>query len=61
MNIARRTDPDADPKTLVLAYLRQLVASGYAEWHMLENGDIRLQLLTGETYLLAETTVMRIA
>lgn len=59
MNIARRTDPD--PKTLVLAYLRQLIAGGYAEWHMLENGDVRLRLLTGETYLLAETTVIRIA
>lgn len=59
MNVARRTHPD--PKTLVLAYLRQLVASGYAEWHRLENGDIRLQLFTGETYVLQDTTVIRIA
>jgi len=59
MNIARRPRPD--PKTLVMAHLRQLVAGGYAEWHVLENGDIRLRLLTGETYLLAKTTVTRIA
>jgi hypothetical protein len=56
MNIA----PDLDPKTLVMTYLRRLVASGHAEWHLLENGDIRLQLLTGETYLLAKTAVNRI-
>jgi len=57
MNIA----PDLDPKTLVMTYLHRLVASGYAEWHVLENGDLRLRLLTGETYLFAETTIIRIA
>jgi hypothetical protein len=51
-----------DPaKTLVMAHLRRLVSGGLAEWHMLENGDIRLRLLTGETYLLRKTTVIRIA
>jgi hypothetical protein len=59
MNIAHRSDPDA--KTLVLTYLHQFVASGHAEWHVLENGNIRLRMLTGETYLLAKTTVIRIA
>lgn len=48
-------------KDFVMAYLRQLAVGGYAEWHVLENGDIRLRLLTGETYLLAETAVIRIA
>jgi hypothetical protein len=50
-----------DPKAFVMTYFHRLVAGGYAEWHMLENGDIRLQLLTGESYLLAKTTVTRIA
>ena len=59
MNISHR--PDLDPKTLVMTYLHRIVASGYAEWHLLENGDIHLQLLTGEIYLLAKTTVIRIA
>jgi hypothetical protein len=51
-----------DPaKTLVMTHLRWLVSGGFAEWPMLENGDIRLRLLTGETYLLRKTTVIRIA
>jgi hypothetical protein len=50
-----------DPKAFVMTYFHRLLASGFAEWHMLENGDIRLQLLTGEIYLLAEATVIRIA
>jgi hypothetical protein len=50
-----------DPKAFVMTYLHRLVASGLAEWHTLENGDIRLRLLTGETYLLAKATVIRIA
>jgi hypothetical protein len=68
---SRGTDatPDAfarlvyhDPaKTLVMTYLRRLISGGVAEWHMLENGDIRLRLLTGQTYLLGKTTVIRIA
>jgi len=44
-----------------MIYFRRLVADGYAEWHMLEDGDIRLHLLSGETYLLAKTTITRIA
>src|SRR5215831_9373565 len=35
----------ADPaKALVMTYIDQLVADGYAEWDMLENGDIQLTL-----------------
>jgi len=48
-------------KVLVMAYFRQLVADGYGEWHMLERGDIELRFRTGETYLLAKTTITRIA
>ena len=52
----------ADPaKARVMAYFRRLVADGYAQWHMLEDGDIRLSFRTGETYLLAKTTIIRIA
>jgi len=29
-------------KALVMTYVRRLVVDGYAECHMLENGDIRL-------------------
>jgi hypothetical protein len=64
-----RTMPDAiaglvhaDPaKARVMTYFRQLVADGYAEWRMLENGDIRLRFRSGETYLLAKTAIIRIA
>jgi hypothetical protein len=52
----------ADPaKVRVLTYFRRLVADGYAEWYMLENGDIWLRFRTGETYLLAKTMITRIA
>jgi hypothetical protein len=52
----------ADPaKALVMTYVGKLVADGYAEWHMLENGDIQLRFHTGETYLLAKTMITRLA
>jgi hypothetical protein len=52
----------ADPaKALAMAYFRRLVADGYAEWHMLENGDIQLRFHAGETDLLAKTMITRIA
>jgi hypothetical protein len=64
-----RTMPDAiaglvhaDPaKARVMTYFHRLVADGHAEWRMLENGDIRLRFRSGETYLLAKTTIIRIA
>jgi hypothetical protein len=52
---------DNPAKALVMTHLRRLVSGGAAEWHMLETGDIRFRLLTGETYLLSKTTVIRIA
>jgi hypothetical protein len=63
------TTPDAiaglvhpDPaKALVMTYVGKLVSDGCAEWHMLENGDIQLRFRTGETFLLAETMVVRMA
>ena len=51
-------DPD---KALVMRYIGQLVADGYAEWAMLDNGEIEVRFTSGETYLLAETTILRLA
>jgi hypothetical protein len=51
-----------DPaKAVVMTYFRRLVTDGYAEWHMLENGDIQLRLPTGETYPFAKTMITCIA
>jgi hypothetical protein len=52
----------ADPaKARVMIYVGQLVADGQAEWNMLDNGDIQLSLNTGETLLLAERVIIRLA
>jgi hypothetical protein len=48
-------------KALVMTYVGQLVLDGYAEWDMLENGDVHLRCRTGETFLLAEAVIIRIA
>jgi hypothetical protein len=48
-------------KALVMTHLRRLVVDGHAEWDWRENGDIHLRLQTGETFLLADTTITRIA
>ncbi len=48
-------------KALVMTYIGQLVADGYAEWTMLDSGEIEVRFTTGEIYLLAETTVLRLA
>ena len=48
-------------KALVVTYVRRLVVDGYAEWDMLENGDIQLRFQTGETFLLTRTMIIRIA
>jgi hypothetical protein len=51
----------ADPsKARVMTYIRRLVVDGYAEWDMLESGDIRVHFQTGETFLLARTMIIRI-
>ena len=52
----------SDPaKVKVMSYCRQLVTGGFAEWQTLDDGAIRLQLITGETYLLEQATITRIA
>lgn len=52
---------DNPDKALVMRYIGQLVADGYAEWAMLDNGEIEVRFTSGETYLLAETTILRLA
>lgn len=52
----------ADPvKALVMKYLGQFVADGLAEWAMLDNGNIELRFNTGETFILADTALIRLA
>jgi predicted ATP-binding protein involved in virulence len=52
----------SDPaKVKVMRHFRKLVADGFAEWQTLDDGIIRLRLITGETYLLEPATVTRIA
>jgi hypothetical protein len=43
-----------------MTYLGQLVRDGFAEWRMLENGDVELRLFSGEVFLLADATIARI-
>ena len=50
-----------DPaKALVIKYIGQLVAEGFAEWDRLDAGDVRLRFNTGETVLLTETGIVRL-
>jgi hypothetical protein len=53
---------EANPaKTVVLAAIGTQVAAGHAEWKTLETGEIELRLVTGETFLLAEAAIIRLA
>lgn len=53
-----RDNPD---KALVMTYIGQLVADGFATWDMLDNEEIEVRFTSGETYLLARTTILRLA
>ncbi len=53
-----RDNPD---KALVMKYIGQLVADGYAEWAVLDSGEVEVRFTSGETYLLAEATILRLA
>jgi hypothetical protein len=37
------------------------VYDGYAEWTMLDNGDVELRFFSGEVFLLADATMTRVA
>jgi hypothetical protein len=48
-------------KALVMRYIGQLVVAGYADLEMLDNGEAEVRFTSGETYLLAETAILRLA
>lgn len=48
-------------KAVVMRYIGQLVADGFAVWEMLDNGEVEVRFVSGEAYLLAETTILRLA
>ena len=52
---------DNPDKARVMRYIGQLVADGFAAWEMLENGEVEVRFTSGETYLLSETTILRLA
>ncbi len=52
----------SDPnKALVMTAIGPLVADGHAEWTMLDDGDVELSFNSGETFILAERVVIRLA
>ena len=52
----------ADPaKVFVMTCISQLVADGHAQWTTLDDGEIELSFNSGETFLLAEKVVIRLA
>jgi len=59
-NIAGRVYGDP-AKALVMTHIGQFVRDGYAEWAMLDNGDVKLWFFSGEIFLLADATMTRLA
>jgi hypothetical protein len=53
--------PNDPAKALVMRYIRRLIANGSAEWTLFDNGDIQLSFNTGETFLLADRAIVRLA
>jgi hypothetical protein len=47
-------------RALVMKYIEQLVVDGFAQWKMLDEGDIQLRFATGETFLLKESVIVRL-
>lgn len=52
---------DNPEKALVMAHIGQLIAEGFAAWEMRDSGEVEVRFTSGETYLLAETTILRLA
>lgn len=52
---------DNPDKAFVMSYIGRLVAGGFAVWELLETGEVEVRFASGETYLLAETTILRLA
>lgn len=51
---------DNPDKALVMKYIGQLVVDGYAHWEMFKNGEVEVRFTSGESYLLAATTILRL-
>jgi hypothetical protein len=68
---SRGTKAAADPlaerrcadlaKALAMAQIAQFVKNGLAQWDELGNGDIELLLISGETFHLGKTSIMRVS
>jgi hypothetical protein len=43
-----------------MKFIGQLVIDGFAEWEMLDNGEIELRFDTGETFILGEKAIVRL-
>ena len=52
---------DQPDKSLVTKYIGQLVRDGYAEYDMLDNGEVEVRFTSGEIYLLGKTSILRLA
>jgi len=50
-----------DAKSQVLAAIGELVDDGKAEWSRTATGEIELRLVSGEVFVLGETSVTRVA
>ena len=48
-------------KMLVMKHVGRLVIEGLAAWEMLDSGEIEVRFISGETFLLAESTILRLA
>ena len=57
----REPPPPTPNKVFVMTAICQLVADGHAEWTMLDDGDVELRFNSGETFILAEKVVIRLA
>jgi hypothetical protein len=57
---AKASDKDS-AKLIVMACASELVAGGFAEWQVLDTGDILLHFRGGATFLFAETLIRRLA
>ena len=43
-----------------MAHIGQFVHDGYAEWTILDNGDVELRFFSGEIFLLSDATMTRV-
>lgn len=53
-----QNNPD---KELVMKYIGQLMVAGHVEVELLDNGEVEVRFASGETYILAEATILRVS